>query len=201
MTDFDDFMQNAHAEGLPTTEALAGKCLAGGNLSDKCLNNFNLKDTILNGATLYRVNFNGANLTGAQLKGADLTGAELRGANLTGADLQGAKLRCVDFSGSNLTRVIVKDAELSANIGLSQELLAEWKKQGAKCEAYLVEQPQSRWWLQFVVIPIIVALISSGFWGLLKTSPNQSIPGKSSQPKESSKVNYSFDSYQLSINR
>jgi uncharacterized protein YjbI with pentapeptide repeats len=180
---FDTLIQNARTEGLATTEAFAGKDLAGQNLSEKPFGNFNLRGTMFNGAILCRVNFNGANLSNAQLRGADLTGAELRGANLTGADLEGANLRGVDFSGATLTKVIVKGAELSANIGLSKELLAEWKKQGAKCEGYF-EQPQSRWWLQFVLIPILVALIGSGFMGLWKVSPNQRIPEQSTSAEK-----------------
>jgi uncharacterized protein YjbI with pentapeptide repeats len=184
---YDFLIENAESKGLSVSEALAGKDMGGQDLSDKHLSNFNLKDTILNGSILCRVHLSGANLTNAQLRGANLNDADLRGTNLFAADLRGSNLKGVDFSGAILEKVKIEGAELSGNTGLNQEVRSQWKKQGAnfKDETTITK---SQWWIQYVVIPILVALISSSFMGLWKIAPNQSIPHKVIQPKESAKI-------------
>ncbi|MDY7013286.1 MAG: pentapeptide repeat-containing protein [Cyanobacteriota bacterium] len=139
----------------------AGTSFNGSDLSHVKLNGANLQDVQLCGANLTE-----AKLCGAQLPGAKLSGATLGRANLTGADLVGADLRRADFShaklsDANFSNANVQGANFGGSIGLSEEAKLDLKNRGAVFN-HSAHPPDAKWWVQFVVVPISVALVGSG---------------------------------------
>jgi uncharacterized protein YjbI with pentapeptide repeats len=178
----DDIFEIAKLAGLDPTEAFSKEDLSGRNLSKYDLRNFNLRGTILNGSDLSQAKLNGANLHDAQLCGAslieatlcgarlpdaDLKGANLRRANLKGADLRRANLRKADLDDAIFTGANVQGAKFGGNSGLTQEMKRNLKSQGASFEYFMDEgnssiQKDIKWWLQFVILPLVIACIGSG---------------------------------------
>ncbi|MGD2180240.1 pentapeptide repeat-containing protein [Lusitaniella coriacea] len=140
---------------------LAGALFNGSDLSYAKLNGANLQNAQLCGANLTE-----AKLCGAQLPGAKLNGASLGRANLTGADLTGADLRCANLSyaklsDANFSNANVQGARFFSSIGLGKDAKLNLKNRGAifNHSAY---PPDVRWWIQFFIVPISVALLGSG---------------------------------------
>ena len=192
---FDDFFEKARLAGIPDTEALAGKKLSGYNLSGYNLSNFNLSGTILNGTDLSRSKLNGANLKNAELRGVDLSKAKLCGANLSDADLNGANLSDADLSGADLsgadlTETDVRDTKFSGNLGIPQSIQLQLMLQGANVgtstNSIHQEKKEFKWWLKVIIVPILMALISSSvsIFNALQSQPSQTIPNINNAPTE-----------------
>ena len=101
---------------------LAGRDLAGADLTGAVLRDASLDRVVLKGAKLARVDAQGARFVSADLSGADLRDAVLRRADMTRADLIGATLvrtdlrrarfYGADLSGADLTGALLEGADL-----------------------------------------------------------------------------------------
>jgi uncharacterized protein YjbI with pentapeptide repeats len=137
--------------------------LSGGSFQHLNLQNISLNGADMSGADFTATNFQKAQLRGVNLTNATLCGANLGGADLSGSDLSGANLRGADLTGANLSDIDWTGAYL----------------QGAKfsrCRGIEQSVEDRKWWLQFIVIPIVVALISASV--AIVTNTN----GKSKDP-------------------
>jgi uncharacterized protein YjbI with pentapeptide repeats len=163
-------------------EDWTGKNIQGENLARGKFNNYNFSCSLLNGADLSNSDFKGANfqkaemrgvnLTNAQLYGADLSFADLSGADLRRADLRGATLSGANLSGTKLSEIDlsgakVRKAILSRSTGLEPEDINDLKQRGAIFESTLnpnnsANDERKKWWIQFVVTPLLIALIGAG---------------------------------------
>lgn len=63
-------------------------------------------------------------LHGAFIRRTDLSQASLRGANLSGADASGALFRYADFAGTLLRDTVLRGADLTGAVNLTEEQLA-----------------------------------------------------------------------------
>jgi uncharacterized protein YjbI with pentapeptide repeats len=178
----DDIFEQAKLAGLDPTEAFAGEDFSGRNLSRFDLSNFNLSGTNLNGANLSHAELNGAKLQDAQLRGVNLTEVKLCGANLSDADLNGADLRRANLSGAilcraklsnanlsdtNLSGTDVRDAFFGGSLGLAEDTKRNLKNRGAVFADSTAQRnsllgKDMKWWLQFVIVPLIITSIGSG---------------------------------------
>ncbi|MDB9312189.1 pentapeptide repeat-containing protein [Spirulina sp. CS-785/01] len=110
--------------------------LSGANLREVNLRGAELNDADLSESILSRARLSGADLSGAFLENADLSECNLRRAslalvNLAGVDLSGADLTEANLSNTSWTGANVKGAKFGNNLGLSEELKASLKTQGA----------------------------------------------------------------------
>ena len=120
--------------------------------------------TKINGSDLTGCILNGAKLQNAQLAGCDLVNASLRGADLCNANLQYTNLNGADLSGAN-----VQGALFKGTVGLTEKVSRELKARGAIFEDSALHTIDSKWLIQYVVIPLTAILVgSSGFVGILK---------------------------------
>lgn len=181
---------------------------SGRNLSNRDLSGLNLTGAQLNGADLSNARLNGAKLRDAQLRGANLTEAELCGTHLTNVNLNGANLRRADFTGADLRRADLGNTNLSdtnlsgtdvrgANFkgsnGLTEDVKRDLKNGGAIFQDVL-EVADTKWWIQYVIVPLTVALIGGGgiisiIASLKREHPSQPTPvttGESRNPGVSS---------------
>lgn len=141
------------------------------NLARFQFNGCDFSHTKLNGATLSESQLCGANFTQAMLCGIQLSKAKLNGskfyqANLTGANLASADLRCADFrkadlSEANLSNAKVQGAQFQGCKGISNETKRNLKKQGAIFQSG--DRLDIKWWVQYAIVPLTVALIGSNF--------------------------------------
>mgnify|MGYP001799834808 CR=1 FL=1 len=186
-------------------EADSEQDLSGCNLSNRDLSSLNLTGARLNGADLSNTRLNGAKLRGAQLRGVNLTEAELYGTELANANLNGANLRRADLSGADLRRADLRNANLSdTNLSgadvqgakfkscnkLTEDARRNLKDRGAIFQDVL-EVPDTRWWIQYVIVPLSVALIGGGgiigiigSGSLNKKHPSKSIPVTTNESKD-----------------
>ncbi|WP_017304923.1 pentapeptide repeat-containing protein [Spirulina subsalsa] len=139
---------------LPLAELVALNPLtdfAGGNFLATQLNGVDLsgaqlRGINLRGAELNDIDMSEADLRGANLSGADLSGAYLSDSDLTGADLHRASLALANLVGANFTQAnlaeanisnttwhsaILKAAQVSHLVGLTEEMRQYFVEQGA----------------------------------------------------------------------
>jgi uncharacterized protein YjbI with pentapeptide repeats len=178
-------------------EDWTGKNIQGENLAGRQFNKYifscarlngaDLSNSALKGANFQKAEMRGVNLTNAQLYGADLSFADLSGADLRRADLRGAilfgtnlsstKLSEVDLSGAN-----VREAILSRSSGLESEDISDLKQRGAIFESTLnlhhsAKDERKKWWLQFIIMPLLIALIGAGVAIVnISSNPNRAMP-------------------------
>jgi uncharacterized protein YjbI with pentapeptide repeats len=158
--------------------------LSGGSFQHLNLQNISLNGADMSGADFTATNFQNAQLRGVNLTKATLCGANLGGADLSGSDLSGANLRGADLTGANLsdidwTGAYLQGAKFSRCRGIEQSVIEKLKKQGEIKPSPVEDR---KWWLQFIVIPILVALISASV--AIVTNTN----GKSKDPVPHSPV-------------
>jgi uncharacterized protein YjbI with pentapeptide repeats len=182
----------------------AGRDIQGENLIGGEFDKYIFNRAILNGADLSNSTFKGANFQKAEMRGVILTNALLYGANLSYADLSGADLRCSDLRGAilfganlsntklskvNLNGADVRNAILIQSHGLESEIINDLKQRGAIFENALnlhnlSNDEHKKWWLQFIVIPIVIALIGAGAAIInISSSINRMIPSSFIQQK------------------
>jgi uncharacterized protein YjbI with pentapeptide repeats len=139
-----------------------GTKLNGCNLSYSNLNGANLKNTQLCGADLTGASLCGAKLHHAKLNGANLCQANLAGANLTGSDLRYATLKKVKLNDTIFNDVKVENAVFESCDGLTEDIKRTLKNRGAIFKDSISEAGNIRWYIQYVAVPILVALIGAG---------------------------------------
>ncbi|NET72987.1 MAG: pentapeptide repeat-containing protein, partial [Sphaerospermopsis sp. SIO1G2] len=164
------------------SDDFARKNINGANLSGRDLRNCNFTNVTANGADFSRAMLNGANFYGAEMRGVDLSKAILCGADLSESNLSGADLQRSDLSGAILYRANLSNADLTdidldgATVqdakfincqGLNQEMANVLKSRGEIVENTISSNPEkqerdTKWWIQYVIVPLIAALISSG---------------------------------------
>ncbi|MBD2580140.1 pentapeptide repeat-containing protein [Oscillatoria sp. FACHB-1406] len=156
---------------------LAGMLFNGSDLNHAQLKGANLQDVQLCGANLTEAKLCGAQLPGAKLNGADLGRANLTGADLTGADLRRADFNRAELRDANFSNANVQGANFNGSSGLSDEAKLDLKNRGATFN-HSVHSPDVKWWVQFVVVPIAVAVLgSSGLFAVfVARQPNSSAP-------------------------
>jgi uncharacterized protein YjbI with pentapeptide repeats len=180
-----------------TEKNIQGENLVGGEF-----NKYIFSRAILNGADLSNSTFKGADFQKAEMRGVILTNALLYGANLSYADLSGADLRCSDLRGAilfganlsstklgkvNLNGADVREAILTQSKGLEIDVINDLKQRGAIFENTLnlhnsSNNERKKWWLQFIVIPVVIALIGAGAAIVnVSNSLNRAIPSSSVQ--------------------
>lgn len=192
----DDIFEQAKLAGIDPAEAFVHEDLSGRDLSNRDLRNFKLMGTQLNGCNLSHARLNGAklpdaqlcgvNLTeaklcGAQLPDANLNGADLRRADLNGADLRRADLRNANFSDTHLTGANVQGANFAGSIGLTEDMKRDLKRGGAIFQdsaagGNSLLKIDVRWWIQYVIVPLIGILIGSGGIVAIITAPRNRHP-------------------------
>lgn len=106
-------------------------------------------------------------MCGSQLPNAKLTGANLYGADLTGADLRGADLQRCNFRNAklnetNLTEANVQGTRFDGSIGLSEEAKSALKNRGAILKDSRLNASDTKWWMQYIIVPLIIACLGSG---------------------------------------
>jgi uncharacterized protein YjbI with pentapeptide repeats len=141
-----------------------GTKLNGSNLSHCNFNGANLKDSQLCGANLTDASLCGAKLHNAKLNGANLFQANLAGANLTGSDLRCCILKKVKLSNTILNDVKVENAVFEGCDGLTEDMKHHLKTRGAILKNSASKAENIRWYIQYVAVPILVALISAGIF-------------------------------------
>ncbi len=146
---------------------LSNRDLSGSNLTGAQLNGADLSNARLNGAKLRDAQLRGANLTEAELCGTHLTnvnlnGANLRRADLTGADLRRADLRNTNLRDTNLSGADVRGAKFKGSNGLTEDVKHDLKDGGAIFHQDMLGVVDTRWWIQYVIVPLTVALIGGG---------------------------------------
>lgn len=138
--------------------------LNGCNLSYCNLNGANLKNAQLCGAVLTGASLCGAELHNARLNRAKLCQANLSGANLTGSNLRYATLKKVKLSDTIFNDVKVENAIFESCDGLTEDIKRTLKNRGAIFKDSISEVGNIRWYIQYVVVPILVALIGAGIF-------------------------------------
>ena len=106
----------------------------------------------------------GAKLHNAKLNGANLFQANLAGANLTGSDLRCSILRKVKLSNTILSDVKVENAVFEGCDGLTEDMKYDLKNRGAILKNSASKAENIRWCVQYVAVPILVALIGAGIF-------------------------------------
>lgn len=133
--------------------------LNGADMSSADFTATNFQKAQLRGANLSNTVLCGANLSSADLTGADLSGADLRGANLTGANLSNTNLSEVELSGAYL-----RDAKFIGCRGIEESFIQTLKQHNAivdQTSNFHRSQDDKKQWQTQIVVPIIVALITS----------------------------------------
>lgn len=110
-------LRTSVVSGYAAGDSFTGADLTGADLSNLILTKADFRDAILEG-----VNFADSDLTGA-----DFSNAVLAGANLTRVKCAGAK-----FCGTNIGRAILKDADFSGGLDMSDAVLAKSDLSGAQ---------------------------------------------------------------------
>lgn len=151
------------------------------NLARHQFNGCDFSHSKLNGATLSDSQLCGANFTQAMLCGTQLANTKLNGAkfyqtNLTGANLAGADLRYTDFRKADLSEVNfsnakVEGAQFQGCKGISKETKHNLKNRGAIFQSG--DRFDFKWWVQYAIVPLSVAVIGSNFLTEMIAPKNQ----------------------------
>jgi len=136
-----------------------------------------LKGSEFCGANLKQTKFSGAQLEDTVFIRADLTGADLSGANLRRANLRGANLPGADLTDTDLSQANVQEARFQGCTGLSKDAKRDLKSRGAILHS---SNSDMKWWVEKVLVPIAVALITSG--GIFGIAKVISVPKPSASP-------------------
>ncbi|MCW6035493.1 pentapeptide repeat-containing protein [Spirulina subsalsa FACHB-351] len=110
---------------------LSGAQLAGINLRGAELNDIDMSEADLRGANLSGADLSGAYLSDSDLTGADLHRASLALANLVGANFTQANLAEANVSNTTWHSAILKAAQVSHLVGLTEEMRQYFIEQGA----------------------------------------------------------------------
>jgi uncharacterized protein YjbI with pentapeptide repeats len=114
---------DTHGRTCPGGPNLAGRTVAGVDLSQQQLPCINLERATLNG-TVQEADLSRANLHGAQLRTLWLDNVDLSGADLTRAVGESANLTGVKLARADLHRAVLKNSRLE-NVGLQRARLGE----------------------------------------------------------------------------
>ncbi|MFB2838078.1 pentapeptide repeat-containing protein [Floridanema evergladense] len=161
--------------------------LNGSNLTMAKLNGANLQQAQLYGANLNAAQLCGAQLLDVKLNGASLRRADLNGADLTGADLRRADLRKANLSNTNFSGANVQDAQFGGSTGLTDDVKRDLKNQGGIFKNDTSQEVTDlQWWLQYVVIPLLIACIGGS--GIAAFFPGKTTKCLSSQAVSTSQL-------------